>query len=143
MNHKKRGAHETAHTRTRETRRTRRRGASKRAKHHGHGDVSCYLDAACFAKLFVLHIVRDERHTRQRKMLRSCWYVAARHPVLTTVSAAETTEKTCVLQWIIITFNSARRCPSRSPQGKVEVRRALDSKCAFTTLISGTAAKAV
>ena len=47
---------------------TRRRGASKRAKHHGHGDVSCYLDAACFAKLFVLHIVRDERHTRQRKM---------------------------------------------------------------------------
>jgi hypothetical protein len=63
--------------------------------------------------------------------------VAARHPALTTVSAAETTEKTktYVLQWIIITFNSARRCPSRSPQGKVEVCLALDVKCVSTTFI--------
>ena len=63
--------------------------------------------------------------------------MAARHPALTTVSAAETTEKTktYVLQWIIITFNSARRCPSRSPQGKVEVCLALDVQCVSTTFI--------
>ena len=40
-----------------------------------------------------------------------------------------------MLQWIIITFNSARRCPSRSPQGKVEVCLALDVKCVSTTFI--------
>ena len=66
---------------------TRRRTATKRAKHHGHGDVSCCLDAACFAKLFVLHIVLDERHTRQRKMLRTL-LVCGRTPRSTQRTAA-------------------------------------------------------
>ena len=63
--------------------------------------------------------------------------MAARHPALTTVSATETTDKTktYVSHWIIITFNSARRCPSRSSQGKVEVCLALDVKCVSTMFI--------
>ena len=64
-----------------DARRTRRLIELRRAKLHWCGELTYYLDEARFATRFVLHSVRNERRTGQRKTLRQLLVVVARHIV--------------------------------------------------------------